>query len=439
MITAKGVGFLIAAITVFWLGRLTQVGWLYLIDAVLWGLILLSAILPWVGATFLDARRKVEYEGTSEGADGPAEGDQVDIRLRLINKGFWPRFFISASYECPLAEPEQSTPRFFLGKLPASNHSPMLSTVVAHRRGMYSLGRVTVESSAPFGLFRRRVRLDRERSVLVYPQIYPLKRLSLVDGLAGEAMRPRKSRVGMEIAGSRPYFPGDPRRHIHWRNTARAGRPMVKEFEDPQDQTLCLLFDATQTWGEGKENTLEYAIKVMASVADYGRRNRVSARIWGGSLQGDATGAAAGMASTATQSSTYRGASWPDVLRKLALVSTGEGVSLTESLGQAPMGSSALVVVAANDLESLRAIKQSAAGFYQLAVVALEDFGEPGWGSDPLEELERSWIPVTRCRPGQLTETFMMLEQSGRAYYAKTLTPSTSSGQAQAPLPQGEE
>ena len=427
MITAKGVGFLIAAITVFWLGRLTQVGWLYLIDAVLWGLILLSAILPWVGATFLDARRKVEYEGTSKGVDGPAEGDPVVIRLMLINKGFWPRFFISASYECPLAEPEQSTPRFFLGKLPASNHFSMLSTVVAHRRGMYSLGRVTVESSAPFGLFRRRVRLDRERSVLVYPQIYPLKRLSLVDSLAGEAMRPRKSRVGMEIAGSRPYSPGDPRRHMHWRNTARAGRPMVKEFEDPQDQTLCLFFDATQSWGEGKENTLEYAIKVMASVADYGRRNKVAARIWGGSLQGDATGAAAGMASVAihgvthgvTHGATHGGASWPDVLRKLALVSTGEGVSLAESLSQAPMGSSALVVVAANDLESLRAIKQSAAGFYQLAVVALEDFGEPGWGTDPLEELERRWIPVTRCRPGQLTETFTALEQSGRTSYAK--------------------
>ena len=96
MITAKGVGFLIAAIAVFWLGRLTQVGWLYLIDAVLWGLILLSALLPWVGATFLDARRKVNHSGASEGMDGPSEGDPVDVELTLHNKGFWPRFFISA-------------------------------------------------------------------------------------------------------------------------------------------------------------------------------------------------------------------------------------------------------------------------------------------------------------------------------------------------------
>ena len=71
MITAKGVGFLIAAITVFWLGRLTQVGWLYLIDAVLWGLILLSAILPWGVATFLYARRTWESEGPLKGVERP--------------------------------------------------------------------------------------------------------------------------------------------------------------------------------------------------------------------------------------------------------------------------------------------------------------------------------------------------------------------------------
>ena len=34
MITSKGIGFLISAIALFLLGRLTQVGWFYLVDAV---------------------------------------------------------------------------------------------------------------------------------------------------------------------------------------------------------------------------------------------------------------------------------------------------------------------------------------------------------------------------------------------------------------------
>ncbi|HEU0020498.1 MAG TPA: DUF58 domain-containing protein [Dehalococcoidia bacterium] len=414
MITAKGIGFLVAAIAVFWLGRLTQVGWLSLIDAVLWGLILLSAILPWLGASFLSAHRKVQRSGipagtpngTPERWNGPAEGDPVEIELTLRNPGFWPRFFITAYYDCPLAQPDQRTPRFFLGKLPAFNQLVMSSSLVADRRGLHDLGRVVVESSAPFSLFRRRVRLGQAQSVLVYPQVYPLQQLPLVDALAGAMMQPRKSRVGLDIAGSRPYFPGDPRRHIHWRNTARAGRPMLKEFEDPRDQTLCLLFDATQVWGEAKDTTLEYAIKIVASVADYARRNRVSARVWGGGLQGEATGTSFG-----TGPEVCTEASWPDILKNLALAEPGAGPSLAESLDRVPAGSSVLAIVSPGDLPSLRALRRSAAAFRQLTVVALADFGEPALGTGILDGLAAGWSSVVSCPPGQLAETFAALEQ----------------------------
>jgi uncharacterized protein (DUF58 family) len=131
MITSKGIGFLVAAIAVFFLGRLTQVGWLYLIDAVLWGIILLSAILPWLGVGFLQAQRRLEHSGASEGRDGPAEGESVDVAVTLKNRASWPRFFLSVSYHCPLAAPDQSRPRFFLGQLPGSDQSTMSSSGVA--------------------------------------------------------------------------------------------------------------------------------------------------------------------------------------------------------------------------------------------------------------------------------------------------------------------
>jgi uncharacterized protein (DUF58 family) len=414
MITGKGTGFLIAAIALFFLGRMTQVGWLYLIDAVLWGMLALSAILPWLGVAFLDARRRVEQPGAVEGRNGPSEGDSLDIEVTLVNRAFWPRFFLSASYDCPLAAPGHQRPRFFLGKLPGSDQSLLSSSVVAYQRGLHHLGPIIVESSAPFGLFRRRVRLGQTQPVLVYPQIYPLQRLALVDGLAGEVMQRRKSRVGMEIAGSRPYFPGDPRRHIHWRNTARAGRPMVKEFEDPQDQTLYVLFDAIQEWGEGRDTTLEYGIKVAASVADYARRQRVSVRLWGGSLTGEVSGA-----SRAASQETHAHSSWTQVLKKLAMVKAGEGPRLTESLGHVPPGSSALVVVPAGDAQSIRAVGLAAAKLHRVIVVALEDFGETEGSGRLLDSLEQARIPVVRCRPGHLLETFQSLEQLGLRAFEK--------------------
>src|SRR5918996_6252414 len=134
MITGKGVGFLIVAILVFLLARLTQVGWLYLMDAVLWGIVLLSAVLPWLGVAFLEARRRVEHGGAAEGRNGPTEGEPVQIELSLQNRAFWPRFFLSVSYECSLADPERRWPRLFIGKLAGSNQFSMSSQVAAYQR-----------------------------------------------------------------------------------------------------------------------------------------------------------------------------------------------------------------------------------------------------------------------------------------------------------------
>jgi uncharacterized protein (DUF58 family) len=402
MITAKGVGFLIAAILVFFLARLTQVGWLYLVDALLWGIILLSAFLPWLGVPFLDARRKLSWEGsgegTGEGASGPAEGETVQIDLSLRNRGFWPKFFLSLSYGCTLAAPENRQFRFFVSKLAGSSELALPATVAAYQRGTHSLEPVVADASAPFGLFRRRARLDQAQQVLVYPRIYPLNRLYLVDGLAGESVQTQKSRLGLETAGSRFYIPGDPRRHIHWRNTARTGRPMVREFEDPQDHTLHLIFDATQSWGEGRESSLEYSIKLVASVANYARLHRVPVQVWGGTL-------GAGLYAPLES----RG-DWQRLLRSLALVEPGQGPSLPQSLGRLPAGSSALAVFSAGERQSARAMSLAGLNLNRLVVVALEGFGEPDSSDDLLDELACAGGQVIRVRPGQLPQALTQLE-----------------------------
>ena len=123
--------------------------------------------------------------------------------------------------------------------------------------------------------------------------------------------------VDKDPMGSRHYFPGDPRRHIHWRNTTRMGRLMVKEFEDAQDPTLDLLYDTTHVYGEGKDTTLEYAIKLMASAAHYSVRNQGSVRVWGGRAQGEICG-----------DSGHDEMSLSGFLEDLARVEAGEGMSL---------------------------------------------------------------------------------------------------------------
>ena len=333
-------------------------------------------------------------ESLAEGPGGPAEGESVQIDLSLRNRGIWPKFFLSLSYGCDLAAPEDRQFRFFVSKLVGSSELALPATVAAYQRGTHSLEPVLADASAPFGLFRRRARLNQTQQVLVYPRIYPLNRLYLVDGLAGESVQAKKSRLGLETAGSRPYIPGDPRRHIHWRNTARTGRPMVREFEDPQDPTLHLLFDATQSRGEGHESSLEYSIKLVASVANHARLHRVPVQVWGGTP--DAGEPAEG--------------DWQRLLKSLALVEPGQGPSLPQSLGRLPAGSSALAVLSIGDRQRARAMSLAGLNLNRLVVVALEGFGEPDSCDDVLDELACAGGQVIRCRPGQLPQALKQLE-----------------------------
>ena len=78
-----------------------------------------------------------------------------------------------------------------------------------------------------------------------------------------------KSNAASEIYGSREYQYGDPLRHIHWRNTARRGQFVVKEFEESSEGALFVAFENRRDWGEGKETTFEYSTRIAASLASH--------------------------------------------------------------------------------------------------------------------------------------------------------------------------
>jgi len=401
VITSKGIGILLVAIIGFLLARVTQVGWLYLVDALLWGILILSAVLPWLGVVLMSARLRLDIEGTNAASVSPSEGDQIRIQVSLRNRAFLPRFVFGLYYDCPLAKPENRLRRFFVTQLAGSGQISLVSTVEAYQRGRYPLGPVVIESSAPFGLFRRRARLTPPQPVLVLPRVHKIRQCFVVDDLCGMVLQSRRSRVGTDPVGSRHYLPGDPRRHIHWRNTARVGRVMVREFEDPNEENLYLLFDAIQVWGADRDTTLEYGIKIAVSAADYARRRGFRACIWGGGLRPRAAGPSLG-----------DNMMWPELVKNLALVAPGDGDSLSDAVKQLPLGSNAIVAVSAANGQAIRTLAQVAPSLRVLVAVLLEDFGEPpAEGAASLRLLEGAGISPVRCKPGMLPEALQALEQ----------------------------
>ena len=403
MINSKGIGLLVAAIALILLAKLTQVGWLYLVDAVLWGIILLSAFFPWLGVATVSAQRKLERPQPNRNSPGLAEGDTLQINLVLTNRTFIPSYVLNFFYHCPLSPPDKRWHRFFVTNVTSSGQVSMETSVEAYQRGLHVLGPVFAESSAPFGLFRKRRKLTEPEEVLVYPQVHPLRQVSMAAGLSGIEPRAKRSRTGTDPVGSRQYAPGDQRRLIHWRNTAKTGQLMVKEMEDPVDRTTYLIFDAHEVWGEGRESSLEYGIKVVASVAHYAQRNHLPLKVLGGNVGAKATETGQGRVPLAPMS-------WRRLMKDLALVNPGEGNSIAECLSHVPLGASVLVAVSSANRSALQAIYKALPRLHQLTLVALEGFGEPEMPEEALAQLRAAKVPIVFCLPGPLGEALRDLE-----------------------------
>jgi uncharacterized protein (DUF58 family) len=111
-----------------------------------------------------------------------------------------------------------------------------------NRRGLYRFTGFRVGTKFPFGLFRKSRDVDVAKDLIVYPQIHPITVPSPRAHFAGNDTARQIGRRG-EFFGLREYRDGDDRRDIHWRSTARTGRPLVREYEDESQKRALILLD----------------------------------------------------------------------------------------------------------------------------------------------------------------------------------------------------
>ncbi|HZZ42183.1 MAG TPA: DUF58 domain-containing protein [Tepidisphaeraceae bacterium] len=146
--------------------------------------------------------------------------------------------------------------------------------ILCKRRGAYVIKGFRVESDWPFGIWRSRQVIARERALLVYPKFTRLARLGLPAGRTyqpgGVAMA---SNLGesAEFIGNREYREGDNIRDIDWRATARMCRPIVREYREEYFMRVAVILDTHVPRGAGdlQRDMFECAVSVGAGVSDY--------------------------------------------------------------------------------------------------------------------------------------------------------------------------
>jgi uncharacterized protein (DUF58 family) len=146
-------------------------------------------------------------------------------------------------------------------ELPAET-SEFIWKWTAHRRGLYRVDAVYLEALSPWGMWQVRRKDDVAMEIRAYPNLRRNDDLkALRQGVSGvHAMR--QVGRGREFEKLREYLPGDGLDEIHWKATARRGRPITKVFQVERTQEVYVIIDASRLSGRpaGEETVLERSI-----------------------------------------------------------------------------------------------------------------------------------------------------------------------------------
>jgi len=117
------------------------------------------------------------------------------------------------------------------------------------KRGNYRFDSAYVEGSSPFGFWAVRKTVPVRSEIRVYPNLLNERKsvaaLFLNRGAFGVHAQ-RQVGKGRDFEKLREYIPGDDYNEIHWKATARRGKPITKVFQIEKTQEVYVILDATR-------------------------------------------------------------------------------------------------------------------------------------------------------------------------------------------------
>jgi uncharacterized protein (DUF58 family) len=120
---------------------------------------------------------------------------------------------------------------------------------VPRRRGNYPLTAGHLEASSPFGFWGHRGIVSFTSELRVYPNLFSerkqLAALFLNRGRSGLHAQ-RQVGKGRDFEKLREYVPGDSYDEIHWKASAKRGRPVTKLFQIERTQEIYVIIDASR-------------------------------------------------------------------------------------------------------------------------------------------------------------------------------------------------
>ena len=156
---------------------------------------------------------------------------------------------------------------YSVSHLPAQGDVEELFVVPTNRRAIIPVGPVSTVQGDPLGVYRRTRVWSAQEEIYVHPLTVGLSTISsgLIRDLEGQTT-PHLSPSDIAFHTLRDYVPGDDRRHVHWKSSAKNGRLLVRQYVDTRRSHLAVLLSIDLD-EYANEDEFELAVSCAASVA----------------------------------------------------------------------------------------------------------------------------------------------------------------------------
>ena len=134
------------------------------------------------------------------------------------------------------------------------------------RRGLVPVGPVRTVRADPVGIVRRELVWTGVQELFVHPRTVGIPSMStgFIRDLEGNPTR-ELTNNDVSFHALREYMPGDERRNIHWKSTARTGTYMVRQFEETRRSHLVIALSLASS-DYGTDDEFELAVSVTGSL-----------------------------------------------------------------------------------------------------------------------------------------------------------------------------
>lgn len=199
---------------------------------------LLSIVLVFLALLFLIGKKNLHVDLVIE-TDRVVVGKEVDADLTMTNTGRGSR--MPTQIDVPVGAELVEVPVPFLG--PGSEVEQRIA-IPTSKRGLIPVGPASLTKSSPIGIVSSEMTWGKAHRVYVYPRTItlPSTQVGLMRDLEGISSR-RIVTDDLSFHAIRDYVPGDSRRHIHWKSTAKTGALMVRQYDQTVRSELMVVLD----------------------------------------------------------------------------------------------------------------------------------------------------------------------------------------------------